>query len=184
MENVRTKFNELLTKIAESVKTFWHNVNTPNVRTTFNDQSARKRLENNLILMIITFASMSLVCITSYFQEDYKDKIFLIATGILGLGILSWLSNYRRAIAISKAARVRFIRNTRQTFRRVVRRTSRCLNRMLRLIIGMLVISLLILLIPEVEEYAPSAVEAARTIVEFFNDCIAKAITYINSYLA
>ncbi len=187
MENIIERLNTFFAMFTERANKFWHDVNTASHIRSCNrraNMSVRKRLEYSLVLMFITFSILVSSCLGSYFAESNKEKTFLIVIGVTFFGVLAWLSGYRDAIAESKAARLSYINNTYRSFRRVIRNTSRCINRLLRVLFAVLIISILLVYLPNMEDIIPSAVEAAHAIVEFFNDCIAKAITYINSYLA
>lgn len=193
MENKKNRFvifwKTIFARFVEDFKVFWYNVNDPKQirkadRWKKRRVSVRGRLEEVFLSMMASLAVALFCCYGYYSVDTLQEKIAFLLLGTVSLATVVLLSEYRHAIAESRTARIHFERGITSMLDCVRSDLVRICVSVFRFAIVVVTASVILQYIPNIDQHIPYVAYAADQIVELFNELTAKAVEYVQSYVA
>lgn len=178
--------NKFMEAVASKVQSWWENINDPRtIRQKMQPKykSVPQRLKEALIAAIITgFLGVMLLWTGIDYQISGNPgwvgyEIF----GVIAVTVALITIEYRRAVAESKAARIKFERRLRYIRDNLMDNVVLLLSKLIKLILVIVTISVALQYVPGLEQYVPRISEASKWIIEIFNVALEKAIVFFKN---
>lgn len=176
-----------LNAFVSGIQKWWEDINDP--RTIRQKVKKPKKLNvrvrlKELLLTAIVFGFFGLLMLSASFESYSAGNVAhwlgYQVCGVIAIAICVGIIEYRKAMAISKDARIEFEQKLCTARDNLFDGIVLLLSKLIKLVIVVLAISVALQYVPGLEEHVPRIMQASKWVIENFNSLLEKVIVFFS----
>lgn len=181
------RFGHYLDAIVSGIQKWWEDINDP--RTIQQKVEKPKKLNvrvrlKELLLVAIAFGFFGLLLLSASFESYSAGNVahwlgYQVCC-VIAITICVGTIEYRKAMAISKDARIEFEQKLCTARDNLFDGIVLLLSKLIKLVVVVLAISVALQYVPGLEEHVPRIMQASKWVIENFNSLLEKVIVFFS----